>query len=128
MILDFLVPKVWTISKKVWSSTKGTLIYDHDDDRNFAFTCFLCLKITTDFVFVFIGARVWLIIGFLLAFGGLIAACWILFADYVIHGEFAKLIFCKKLSYSTKYVFIVDVSNPYPGVAIFLQNAFIFFR
>ncbi|XP_028393110.1 transmembrane protein 50A-like isoform X2 [Dendronephthya gigantea] len=51
------------------------------------------------------GARVWLIVGFLFGFGGLIAATWILFANYVVK----------------------DVDNPYPGVAIFLQNAFIFF-
>lgn len=51
------------------------------------------------------GARVWLIIGFLFAFGALIAASWILFANFVVK----------------------DVADPYPGVAIFLQNAFIFF-
>ena len=35
---------------------------------------------------VFTGARVWLIMGFLLLFGGLIAASWILFGVYVVKG------------------------------------------
>ena len=35
---------------------------------------------------VFTGARVWLINGFLLLFGGLIAASWILFGHYVVPG------------------------------------------
>ncbi|XP_006821166.1 transmembrane protein 50A-like [Saccoglossus kowalevskii] len=52
------------------------------------------------------GARVWLFIGFFLAFGSLIGACWILFGPYVV---------------DKKYPII------WPGVAIFLQNAFIFF-
>ncbi|ESO88903.1 hypothetical protein LOTGIDRAFT_203131 [Lottia gigantea] len=53
------------------------------------------------------GARVWLFFGFLLAFGALIAACWILFGFYVVgnHGD------------------IPD----WPGIAVFLQNALIFF-
>lgn len=34
------------------------------------------------------GARVWLFFGFLLAFGALIAASWILFGFYVVHCEF----------------------------------------
>lgn len=34
-----------------------------------------------------LGARAWLIVGFLFAFGGLIAATWILFANYVVKGE-----------------------------------------
>lgn len=51
------------------------------------------------------GARVWLFIGFLLAFGSLIAASWILFGFYVVPHQV----------------------NDWPGIAIFLQNAFIFF-
>ncbi|XP_065655667.1 transmembrane protein 50A isoform X2 [Hydra vulgaris] len=51
------------------------------------------------------GARVWALIGFMLGFGGLIAACWILFGAYVAS----------------------DDPNTWPGVAVFLQNAFIFF-
>ncbi|XP_066922487.1 transmembrane protein 50A-like [Clytia hemisphaerica] len=51
------------------------------------------------------GARIWLLLGFLLGFGGLIGACWVLFGDYV-----------------TK-----DVPSTWPGVAVFLQNSFIFF-
>lgn len=53
------------------------------------------------------GARIWLFIGFLLSFAGLIAATWILFQIYII-----------------------DKGNQYegvwPGVAVFLQNLFIF--
>ncbi|XP_014674486.1 PREDICTED: transmembrane protein 50B-like [Priapulus caudatus] len=52
------------------------------------------------------GARVWLLIGFLLGFGAIIASAWILFASYVI--------------YPTPNV------DQWPGVAVFLQNALIF--
>ncbi|XP_071800935.1 transmembrane protein 50A-like [Asterias amurensis] len=52
------------------------------------------------------GARVWLFIGFLMAFAGLIAASWILFGPYVVHPP--------------------NDGDPYPGVAIFLQNFLIF--
>jgi hypothetical protein len=38
--------------------------------------------------FVYLGARVWLIIGFLFAFGALIAASWILFANFVVKGQY----------------------------------------
>lgn len=51
------------------------------------------------------GARVWLFIGFMLGFGTLIASCWILFGVYVVPNK----------------------SPDWPGVAIFLQNALIFF-
>lgn len=51
------------------------------------------------------GARVWLIMGFLLLFGSLIAASWILFGFYVVKSD----------------------AHPWPGVAVFLQNALIFF-
>lgn len=50
------------------------------------------------------GARVWLFLGFVLGFGSLISSCWILFGGYVI-----------------------PMKEPqWPGVAVFLQNAFIF--
>ncbi|XP_054712544.1 transmembrane protein 50A-like [Uloborus diversus] len=50
------------------------------------------------------GARVWLFLGFVLGFGSLIASCWILFGVYVI-----------------------PMKDPQgPGVAVFLQNIFIF--
>ncbi|XP_064617685.1 transmembrane protein 50A-like [Liolophura sinensis] len=52
------------------------------------------------------GARIWLFLGFLLGFGALIAASWILFGFYVVP------------------------PNPppqWPGIAVFLQNALIFF-
>ncbi|CAC5408460.1 Transmembrane protein 50B,Transmembrane protein 50A [Mytilus coruscus] len=52
------------------------------------------------------GARVWLFIGFLLGFGALIGASWILFGFYVVNNK----------------------DKPeWAGVAIFLQNALIFF-
>uniref|UniRef100_A0A2K5I388 Uncharacterized protein n=1 Tax=Colobus angolensis palliatus TaxID=336983 RepID=A0A2K5I388_COLAP len=50
-------------------------------------------------------ARIWLFIGFMLAFGSLIASMWILFGGYV-----AK-----------------EKDIVYPGIAVFFQNAFIFF-
>ncbi|XP_077976867.1 transmembrane protein 50A-like [Glandiceps talaboti] len=53
------------------------------------------------------GARVWLFIGFFLAFGALIAACWILFGPYVVEK-------------------CCD-DHLWPGIAVFLQNTFIFF-
>ena len=36
---------------------------------------------------VLTGARVWLLMGFVLLFGSLIAACWILFGSYVVPGN-----------------------------------------
>jgi len=51
------------------------------------------------------GARIYLFIGFLLAFGSLIAASWILFGFYVVE----------------------NVQPDWPGIATFLQNALIFF-
>ncbi len=52
------------------------------------------------------GARVWLLIGFVLGFGALIASLWILFQAYVVGPDLYP--------------------NPGPGVALFLQNFFIF--
>ncbi|KAI4894812.1 hypothetical protein NFI96_012379 [Prochilodus magdalenae] len=50
------------------------------------------------------GARLWLFIGFMMMFGSLIAAIWILFGAYVVPG------------------------NPvYPGLSVFFQNVLIFF-
>ncbi|XP_035248505.1 transmembrane protein 50A [Anguilla rostrata] len=51
------------------------------------------------------GARVWLFIGFMLAFGSLIASMWILFGGFVVNHK----------------------PSVYPGIAVFFQNAFIFF-
>lgn len=44
--------------------------------------------ITFIILFLFFkGARIWLFIGFMLAFGSLIASMWILFGGYVIKGR-----------------------------------------
>ncbi|KAK6304319.1 hypothetical protein J4Q44_G00249050 [Coregonus suidteri] len=51
------------------------------------------------------GGRVWLFIGFMLAFGSLIASMWILFGGFVVPKK----------------------PVVYPGIAVFFQNAFIFF-
>lgn len=36
---------------------------------------------------LFQGARIWLFIGFMMAFGSLIASMWILFGGYVVKGK-----------------------------------------
>lgn len=51
------------------------------------------------------GARAWLFLGFVMGFGAVIASCWILFAEYVTNKS---------------------QERSYPGVGLFLQNAFIF--
>jgi len=50
------------------------------------------------------GARIWLFLGFVMGFASIIASCWILFADFVA----------------------VENIRSWPGVALFLQNSFIF--
>ncbi|XP_012264310.1 transmembrane protein 50A [Athalia rosae] len=50
------------------------------------------------------GARMWLFFGFVMGFSAVIAACWILFSDFITNGA---------LHY-------------WPGVGLFLQNVFIF--
>lgn len=50
------------------------------------------------------GARSWLFVGFVIGFAAVIAACWILFADFVA----------------------ADAQHHWPGVGLFLQNVFIF--
>ncbi|CAG0882277.1 unnamed protein product [Cyprideis torosa] len=50
------------------------------------------------------GAQVWLLLGFAMGFGSLIASIWILFGDFVVPGK-------------------VPI---WPGVALFFQNACIF--
>ncbi|XP_012167809.1 transmembrane protein 50A isoform X2 [Bombus vosnesenskii] len=50
------------------------------------------------------GARGWLFVGFVMGFAAVIAACWILFADFVAAGA----------------------QHHWPGVGLFLQNVFIF--
>ena len=56
------------------------------------------------------GARVWLFVGFLAAFGAVIGSMWILFGAYVANPpEIAP----EDLKYCS--------SNVYPGISIFLQ-------
>lgn len=50
------------------------------------------------------GARSWLFVGFVIGFAAVIAACWILFADFVARGD----------------------QHYWPGIGLFLQNVFIF--
>ncbi|XP_077264472.1 transmembrane protein 50A [Temnothorax americanus] len=50
------------------------------------------------------GARSWLFVGFVMGFAAVIAACWILFANFVAAGA----------------------PHHWPGVGLFLQNVFIF--
>ncbi|CAG2103236.1 unnamed protein product [Medioppia subpectinata] len=59
----------------------------------------------TSGVFGQTAARIWLFIGFVLGFGSVIAAIWILFGVYVIPADNKKV---------------------YPGIGIFFQNALIF--
>lgn len=58
------------------------------------------------------GSRIWFFFGFLMGFGSLIGAAWILFGEYLFgnpeHSNF-------------------NPKSMYPGVAFFLQNLFIFF-
>jgi len=56
------------------------------------------------------GARIWLFIGFLLGFGSLIAAFWILFGEYLVSNPDNTF----------------QPKHNYPGVAIFMQNILIF--
>ncbi|XP_054651821.1 transmembrane protein 50A isoform X4 [Dunckerocampus dactyliophorus] len=74
------------------------------------------------------GARVWLFIGFMMAFGSLIASMWILFGGFVVPHL--------PESNESSVLCSINVTLPglseeepvvYPGIAIFFQNAFIFF-
>jgi len=56
------------------------------------------------------GARIWLFVGFLLGFGSLIAAFWILFGEYLVSNPDNTF----------------QPKHNYPGVAIFMQNILIF--
>merc|ERR1711934_681208 len=62
-----------------------------------------------------VGARIWLLVGFLGAFGAVIASLCVLFAAYVAH---PPVVPDDKMGYCPTRV--------YPGLAIFLQNFFIF--
>ena len=53
---------------------------------------------------VLVGARVWLLMGFLLLFGGLIAASWILFGAYVVPGTTVIIIMT---GYCLNYILII---------------------
>lgn len=59
-----------------------------------------------------VGARIWFFFGFMMGFGSLIGACWILFGEYVYISDNANNTF--------------KPQTTYPGVAFFLQNLFIF--
>ncbi|NXW85126.1 TM50A protein, partial [Alopecoenas beccarii] len=76
------------------------------------------------------GARIWLFIGFMMAFGSLIASMWILFGGYVVKGKIQQE--CDILANDFQKVdgdFFLLLEKPvvYPGIAVFFQNAFIFF-
>jgi len=51
------------------------------------------------------GARIWLLLGFLMCFGSLIGSMWILFGVYVVD---------------------TNQASPNPGIAVFVQNLLIF--
>lgn len=53
--------------------------------NNFMPLC-MCFTVVVSIWLVLVGARVWLLMGFLLLFGALIAASWILFGAYVVPG------------------------------------------
>ncbi|XP_071955610.1 transmembrane protein 50A-like isoform X1 [Antedon mediterranea] len=78
------------------------------------------------------GARIWLFIGFMLAFGSLIGSCWILFGGYVTNKHDvspSSPINNSTVSPTTSIMTTTLEDNfeaVYPGVAIFLQNFFIF--
>ncbi|ESO09272.1 hypothetical protein HELRODRAFT_156430 [Helobdella robusta] len=96
----------------------------YPDQENFHHACHTCGVISTIALFMInsvsnslirgenytdgcigsTGARIWLFTGFVLGFAALIAASWILFGVYVVPGK----------------------AIVWPGVAIFLQNFFIF--
>ena len=57
-------------------------------------------------------ARDWVVISFVLAFGGLLGSGWNLFARYVVPDQ------------STGHL----PSDKWPGIALFLQNILIFLR
>jgi len=58
-----------------------------------------------------VGARIWFFFGFMMGFGSLLGASYILFGEYL-------------WSHEGKNTF--EPQNVYPGVAFFLQNLFIF--
>nr|XP_057946537.1 transmembrane protein 50A isoform X1 [Doryrhamphus excisus]XP_057946538.1 transmembrane protein 50A isoform X1 [Doryrhamphus excisus] len=71
------------------------------------------------------GARVWLFIGFMLAFGSLIASMWILFGGFVVPDSNEST--DQPPTNVTLPSTIEAKPVVYPGIAIFFQNAFIFF-
>lgn len=79
------------------------------------------------------GARSWLFVGFVMGFAAVIAACWILFADFVTEGIFLyiycyiKFIIYVQVTYKKKCIIIfIGAPHHWPGVGLFLQNVFIF--
>jgi hypothetical protein len=74
----------------------------------------------------------WFFVGFLLGFGSLIGAFWVLFGEYVFRGEpvypfGAELLVANRRTIADPNAGTFQPKATYPGVAIFLQNAFIFF-
>lgn len=58
-------------------------------------------------------ARVWLFIGFLLGFGALIAASWILFGLYVVNSEYLSHLFSCKTDDADWVIFSVETTSDF---------------
>ncbi|XP_044746694.1 transmembrane protein 50A [Coccinella septempunctata] len=71
------------------------------------------------------GAKLWLFLGFVLGFASVIASCWILFAVYVSSPQKVTSVPISNGTTTIKPPLPV-VQSSWPGVALFLENAFIF--
>ncbi|KAI4469150.1 small membrane protein-related [Holotrichia oblita] len=69
------------------------------------------------------GARVFLFLGFVLGFASVIAACWILFANFVNKGDYALL---TSLYGGLFFIYVIILDEHWPRVGLFFQNALIF--
>lgn len=67
------------------------------------------------------GTRIWLFLGFVMGFASVIAAIWILFADFMKEGKVFRI----STSHSDLYFHLFS-GERLAGVALFLQNALIF--
>ncbi|KAL3287631.1 hypothetical protein HHI36_002100 [Cryptolaemus montrouzieri] len=70
------------------------------------------------------GAKFWLFLGFVMGFASVIASCWILFAVYVSSAQ--KVGPTPSGATSTTTIAPPHLESSWPGVALFLENAFIF--